>query len=109
MEYQKFAQIVLRLKKHSEVKSKLYRLGVNLMEFDDDLQKIISLLIEEVYGPEGLEWFDWFCWESNFGEKDWSKHPVYSHVDGKMIKVEEEGVRRYGAVDEVDRYGHSAS
>jgi hypothetical protein len=100
MEYSKFSQIVLRLKKNSEVKRKVYKLGIDLIEFDEDLHKIINLLISEVYGEQGLEWFQWFCWESDFGEKDWSKHPSYSIVDGVMVKTHDSGEVRHGANDE---------
>ena len=100
MEYSKFSEIVLRLKAHDERILKLSRLGVDLIELNDDLSTIISLLIEEVYGKEGLDWFSWFCWESDFGEKDWSKHPTYKMIEGKMVKVKEAGEVSHGATDE---------
>ena len=100
MEYSKFSQIVLRLKRHDEDMSKAHKLGIDLHDMVDGLHQIISLLIEEVYGKEGLDWFSWFCYESDYGQKDWSKHPSYEMVEGKMVKVKESGEPRYGATDE---------
>jgi hypothetical protein len=27
------------------------------------------VLIKEIYGEKGLDWFSWFCYESEFGQK----------------------------------------
>jgi hypothetical protein len=99
MEYSTFSQIVLRLKAHDEKIQKLYKMGVDLIDFQDELQTIITLLIKEVYGEEGEDWFSWFCYESDYGEKDWSKHDSYKMVDGVMTKIHDAGELRYGATD----------
>jgi len=100
MEYSQFAEIILRLKKHSENVDKAYKLKIDLIDFNDDLNRIIDILIKEIYGEEGYDWFTWFCYENDFGEKDWSGLPCYSMVDGKMIKIHEVGEVRFGAHDE---------
>lgn len=100
MEYKTFSQIILLLKQESERSQKLYKLGVDVMELNDGLHQIITLLIEEIYGEGGLDWFSWFCYESDFGKKDWSQHDCYKIVDGKMVKIKEKGETRYGATDE---------
>jgi hypothetical protein len=100
MEYSKFAEIILRLKKHSENVDKAYKLKIDVIDFSDDLNRVIDILIREVYGEEGYDWFTWFCYESDFGEKDWSKAPCFKMVDGKMVKIYEEGEMRFGAHDE---------
>jgi hypothetical protein len=100
MEYATFSQIILRLKAHDEKISKLCKLGVDLIDFQDDLQSVITLLIKEVYGEEGEDWFSWFCYESDYGEKDWSKHDCYKMVDGVMTKIRDAGELTYGASDE---------
>lgn len=100
MEYQTFSQIILRLKQEEERTSKLRKLGVDVLELNDGLHKIINLLIGEIYGQEGLDWFSWFCYESDFGDKDWSQHDCYQEIDGKMVKVHEKGEARHGATDE---------
>jgi hypothetical protein len=100
MEYQTFSQIVLRLKQEGEKTSKLRKLGVDVLELNDGLHQIITFLIKEIYGQEGLDWFTWFCYESDFGDKDWSQHDCYREIDGKLVKVHEKGEVRYGATDE---------
>lgn len=100
MEYEKFCEIILRLKKFQEKKSEAYKLKIDLLEFFEDLEIIISRLISEIYGEQGLEWFDWFCYENDFGNKDWSTTPCYKMVDGKMVKIHETGEVRHGATDE---------
>ena len=69
MTYENFLKVTLSLQKESRVISELYKLNVDLIEFLDPYHQIISLLIEEVYGKEGAEMFDWFCWENDFGQK----------------------------------------
>lgn len=100
MEYKTFSQIILLLKQESERSQKLYKLGVDVIELNDGLHQIITLLIEEIYGEGGLDWFSWFCYESDFGKKDWSQHDCYKIVGGKMVKIKDKGETRYGATDE---------
>jgi hypothetical protein len=100
MKYSKFEEIIKRMKSHGERNSKAYALNIDLIDFCDDLETIISLLMREVYGEEGAEWFDWFCFEADFGEKDWSKSATYENVDGVMKKISESGDPKWGASDE---------
>lgn len=100
MEYKTFSQIILLLEQESKRTQKLYKLGVDVMDLNDGLHRIINLLIEEIYGEGGLDWFSWFCYESDFGKKDWSQHDCYKIVDGKMTKIRDKGETRHGATDE---------
>jgi hypothetical protein len=100
MEYKTFSKIILLLKQESDRSQKLMNLGVDILDVNDGLHQIISLLIEEIYGEEGLDWFSWFCYESDFGKKDWGLHDCYQNVDGKMVKIREKGETQYGASDE---------
>jgi hypothetical protein len=100
MEYKTFSKIILLLKQESGRSQKLMNLGVDILDVNDGLHQIISLLIEEIYGEEGLDWFSWFCYESDFGKKDWGLYDCYQNVDGKMVKIREKGETQYGASDE---------
>ena len=100
MEYKVFSKIISELKKDSEKVDKLYSLGIDLIDFRDGLHSVISLLMKEIYGEAGYDWFSWFCYESDYGKKDWSKYDVYETVDGKTIKIKDKGQTRYGATDE---------
>jgi hypothetical protein len=69
MTYENFLKVTLSLQKEGRVISELYKLNVDLIEFVDLYHKIISTLIEEIYGKHGLEMFDWFCYHNDFGQK----------------------------------------
>jgi hypothetical protein len=100
MTYEKFLQITLGIKKSNEDIKKLYGLGVDLYEITDKFYVMIHTLLTEVYTEEGIEWLEWFMYESDFGEKDWSKLPSYKTVNGVTTKVNDKGDVRYGAADE---------
>jgi hypothetical protein len=72
MEFEKFDKIVTSLKKHDENVTAAYQLNIDLIDFCDPLQVIVSELIKEIYGEEGYDWFSWFCYENDYGEKDWA-------------------------------------
>ncbi len=58
-----FLDIITRLKTHSQRTHDCYKLGLDLCNFDEDLFVVISSLFKEIYGTEGLEWIEWFCYE----------------------------------------------
>lgn len=100
MEYSKFLEIVTRLKNHGEASNSAMKLKIDLLDFCDDLHHIISILIKEVYGEEGYDWFSWFCYESDYGEKDWSLSPLYQlNKKGQFIKAKKITENRTGARD----------
>ena len=100
MTYERFLKITLGVKDESEKLDTLYKLGVELYDIADPYHVIINELITEVYGDEGFDWWSWFCWESDFGQKDWSTAPTYKEkLDGTVEMIHDEGEVRYGAQD----------
>jgi hypothetical protein len=101
MTYERFLKITLTLKKQSEALNKIYKNGLDLVNFVDPYHTIITELIKEIYGDEGYDWWYWFCYENEFGEKDWSKNVKVYKIDseGKM-KVIDDAKPIYGACDE---------
>ena len=95
MTYETFLKITLTLQKVDRELHELYKRNVDLLEFVDPYQNIIMLLIREVYGEEGADWYSWFCYENDYGTKDWSKTRKVM-VNGKLEDREVE----YGAHDE---------
>ena len=85
MEYGDFLKVTLGLQKESRVVSELYDRRVDLIEFMDPYHAIISTLVKSIYGEKGLDWFTWFCYESDFGQS------VYTDKDGNPA---------HGATDE---------
>ena len=82
MKFETFENIVDILKERDEDLSKLYKLGVDLIEFVDPHRFVISTLIEELYGEGGLEMFNWFCYDRDYGKRtDLTAHDA----DGNLI------------------------
>jgi hypothetical protein len=85
MEYGEFLKVALGLQQESRVVSDLYDKRVDLIEFVDSYHTIISTLLKSIYGEKGLDWFQWFCYENDFGQS------VYIDKDGNPT---------HGATDE---------
>ncbi len=93
MTYENFLEVVLGLKAESERLDKLYQLGVDLINFSDPYDKIIQVLLLEVYGEEGYDWISWFCYENDFGQKglgawDENKNPICHSFESLWEYVE---------------------
>jgi len=69
MKLETFTKIVETLKNQSEVTNQLYKLNIDLVEFADPYESVITILIKEIYGAEGYDWFSWFCYDCDFGSK----------------------------------------
>lgn len=67
MKLEEFTQIIDTLQKESDTIGELYDKKVDLIEFVDPYHSVITLLLKEIYGEEGHDWFSWFCHENDFG------------------------------------------
>lgn len=85
MTYERFLKVILTLQKQNKVVNKAYKIGFDIMDFTDSYHGVINELIKECYGEDGFNWWDWYCWENNFGQKgfgawDENQNPIcYSH------------------------------
>ena len=68
MEYEKFLKIGLNLKKIYDRNSKLKKIGIELIDYDEVYFEIIDSLFKAIFNKEQYDWFAWFCWENSFGE-----------------------------------------
>ena len=96
MTYERILKITMGLKRQDELIRELYEKKLDLLDFVDPYHQIVTELIKEVYGDEGYDWWAWFCYDAEYGQKDWSKVPVFS---GDKI-VKQAGEVRWGATDE---------
>ena len=64
-----FERIVFELKEQQEKLDKVYKAGIDLIDFTGPYESVISMLIGSIYGQEGRDTFDWWCYEKNFGER----------------------------------------
>jgi len=100
MTYERFCKVVLGLQKEDRVIKQAYDIGVDMINFVDPYHTIITELITEIYGEEGEGWFSWFCHESEFGQRDWSKGDSYrQNEDGTSTLIHKDGEVRFGAHD----------
>lgn len=67
MTYETFLKITLELQKQERIVDDLYKNKIDLLEFIDPYHGLIHLLIKEIYGEEGVDWFSWFCYENDYG------------------------------------------
>lgn len=101
MKYKDFLFVGLQLQKQDRVIDKLNELNMDIINLVDPYYMIVDRLIREVYGEEGADWFSWFCYEADYGTKDWSKVPTYKqNEDGTTTLLHEVGEARWGATDE---------
>jgi hypothetical protein len=68
-------------KKISEDLSELHSIGLDFFEGKYKISELsYSLFLSSFkshYTEEGIEWIDWFIFEADWGQKDFSKTPVY--------------------------------
>ena len=81
MKYEDFLSVGLQLQKQDKVIDKLNELNMDVMDLVDPYYMIVDKLMREVYGEEGADWFNWFCFENDFGTKglgawDENKNPI---------------------------------
>ncbi len=69
MKLEVFKEIVGLLKEQQEKLDTAYKAGIDLINFCDPLEQVISLLIGSYYGKEGKETFNWWCYDKNWGER----------------------------------------
>jgi hypothetical protein len=67
MTYENFLKVITTIEKQDKAVSALYDLKVDLIEWTDPYGAIIVKLLKEIYGEEGVDWFNWYCYENNFG------------------------------------------
>jgi hypothetical protein len=74
-----FINLIERMKATSELVNEAYRLKVDLVEFLDPWEQIITILLKELFTKEGYEWISWWVYED--GRK------AYEEVGDEVIEV----------------------
>ena len=67
MKFEVFEEIVNLLKEQHVKEHDLYDAGVDLIDFNDTVHSAVSHLIGVIYGIEGRDMFNWWCYEQDFG------------------------------------------
>lgn len=82
MNYEKFKSVIEGLEKVSERSHSIYKLGVDLIGYDDMFHNIITNLINSLFDSDGKDWIDWYLYE-RVGFRD--KVNLATDKDGKEI------------------------
>lgn len=87
MTLEKFKEFIQLLKEADEQVSAAYKVKVDLIDFVDVYHGVITLLLNEIYGEEGSDWFSWWVYENNFGTGGLE---AYDENDKVILKTIEE-------------------
>jgi len=63
MKLEVFTEILNKLRKQSNKQDALYALDVDLINYSDDHNSVINILLEVYYGREGADWISWYLYE----------------------------------------------
>ncbi len=63
MKQEVFIHILNKIRDKSNKINELYELGIDLINFSDDSNEVINILLNVYYGKEGSDWIDWYLWE----------------------------------------------
>jgi hypothetical protein len=63
MKLEVFEEILNKLRKQTNKQDALYALDVDLINYSDDHNSVINILLEVYYGKEGADWISWYMWE----------------------------------------------
>ena len=103
MTYEEFLGILMPYKKLNDEFSELYQMGFDFLEgkylLEESISKIVDTALSSHYTVEGVDWINWFMFENEYGQRDWSKLPVYDAKTGKIIE-DADPMKAYGAKDE---------
>ena len=102
MEYKDFLGILMPYRELMKDFDKLYSMGFNFFDgkykLEENVGRMLDATLDSHFTEEGIDWIHWFIYENKWGEKDWSKIPVWDKETGKLI--ERDPVEAYGAKDE---------
>lgn len=87
-----FKEVVKLLKEQNDSIDVAYKAGVDLVNFCDPISTAVSHMIGAVYGIEGRETFDWWCYEKAWGTR---ADLNMTDVDGKVLCETIEDLHEY--------------
>jgi hypothetical protein len=71
MTLQQFETLLINYKTFYENLHELHDLGFDFYEgkfkLSEIVEKLFTTSIESIYGKDGMEWVDWFIFETNYG------------------------------------------
>ncbi len=106
MKRKEFEKIIKTHKYGMGMIHELYELGFDMMEGEFKLSSVIDdqfyNTLNLFYNDKGVEWIDWFIYESEYGKKDFTKIPIFIKDEDGVSTLSEKISDGYGAHDEND-------
>lgn len=69
MTYKTFKAIILLYKQQEEAIDRLYKEKIDIIEFVEPYNQALALLLIEIYGETGYDWFSWYVYENDYGRR----------------------------------------
>jgi len=63
MKFQNFQYFICQLREIDEINNVLYKTGIDILSYSEKYQKIIILLLKEIYGEIGYDLIFWWLYE----------------------------------------------
>jgi hypothetical protein len=63
MNFEQFKTLIETLQKVRDKYSALYDLGIDALNYEEDFQKVINLLMKCAFKEEGEDWISWYLYE----------------------------------------------
>lgn len=101
MNYEVFLEVIRLLKEQATRIDKAYDSGIDLINFSDPVTSAVSHLIGAAYGKEGLETFQWWCYEKEWGSR---AELTMTCADGKLLCETELDLYNYLEENKDDDY-----
>jgi len=96
MTFEDFKAIIDLMVDNSKRVRAIYDLKIDLLEFDDDNQRLISMLWRHILTEDGYEWLQWFLHEKNYIDDGVGRKELQAWDDsGKEICKNLKGLYTY--------------
>ena len=83
MNKQSFEKIILNLQAAHKKSCELYKLGIDLMQYDENYEFVIDELFKASFNPDQRGWIDWFLYEGLRGKTK----KAYKKVGRKKVEI----------------------
>jgi len=63
MDYENFKSLISLMKDQWDSSNKAYKLGIDLLDYNEKNHRINKILLREIMTPDGIDWFEWYLYE----------------------------------------------
>ena len=70
MKLEVFKEVVGKLQEQEQILDRTFKAGVDITDLLDPIHSVVTHLIGTIYGGVGLDVFDWWCYEKEWGKRE---------------------------------------